>query len=455
MGRAATVGPSSSARNHPRAILAGRRGPQPYSQGSLVGRGLASRFIGCVWRHIPSGGHPLNTRYILRARGRWNRESMYGCLYTALDVAGALAELRKLLLGIGMTGLSLKARELVSIAIEVAPVLDLSSRSRRIRYGISLNSLRGDREQDLEACRKIADRARSEGYRAILAPSAARRSERVLIVYLEGVAEKLDIDVGKVRASIVHERPALPISGRVSKLASGAARGVALREVLLRSNLLNERYCAAYRLAEDFRSNRKNKKGMFYSRLAIDIALDAGQADWVAAGREQLGNLFLSESLIDQASEEYEQALALTLPASAFRRAALLDRLGYCRSLQNRPTEAFRLIRESLRLVRRLSAYRYMPEPLLSLAWFHMQKGRYSYALRHGLKALRIAELQGQTELVKNALYLVGESFNLAGDATNARERFSDLQRRFFPESTYLTGFLMAVDLRHLINLKA
>jgi len=71
------------------------------------------------------------------------------------------------------------------------------------------------------------------------------------------------------------------------------------------------------------------------------------------------------------------------------------------------------------------------------------------------VSALRMAEATGQVDAVKNALYLLGEAANLSGDGSLAREHFTRLQQEFFPDATYLPGFLLAVDVRKLINLHA
>lgn len=122
----------------------------------------------------------------------------YGCLYTALTRAGARAEYEKYL-DRARGPERKKPRDLVSIDVTVTPVLELTNEAIRTRLGVTLSTLTGDEEADLETCRTIADWARSEGYRAILAPSAAREGERVLAIYIEGPVRNLDWDVGPDR----------------------------------------------------------------------------------------------------------------------------------------------------------------------------------------------------------------------------------------------------------------
>jgi TolA-binding protein len=56
---------------------------------------------------------------------------------------------------------------------------------------------------------------------------------------------------------------------------------------------------------------------------------------------------------------------------------------------------------------------------------------------------------------VKNALYLLGEVANLSEDVHTARRHFTRLHRDFYPEAGYLPEFLLAVDVRKLVNLHA
>jgi hypothetical protein len=66
-----------------------------------------------------------------------------------------------------------------------------------------------------------------------------------------------------------------------------------------------------------------------------------------------------------------------------------------------------------------------------------------------------MAERTEQADQVKNALYLLGEAANLSGKPEEAQRYFARLQQQFYPDALYLPGFLMAVDVRKLINLHA
>jgi hypothetical protein len=68
---------------------------------------------------------------------------------------------------------------------------------------------------------------------------------------------------------------------------------------------------------------------------------------------------------------------------------------------------------------------------------------------------LALAEEFADEEALKNTLYLLGEAVNLTGDAARARALFSRLQRDYFPRNGFIPDFLLAVDVRKLVNLRA
>lgn len=160
-------------------------------------------FKGTVWRHIPAGAHPLHAGRILHALGRWNRSGVFGCLYTALTIEGARAEYEKHFGAVGSTPDMRARRELVSIEIDVGPVLDLTDIDVCDQLTITPTMLVGDGEDTLELCRTIATWGRTQGYRAILSPSAAAAGEVNLMIYLDGTAEHLHLEVGADRIPLV------------------------------------------------------------------------------------------------------------------------------------------------------------------------------------------------------------------------------------------------------------
>jgi len=142
-----------------------------------------------------------------RARGRWNTQRpRLTCLYTALTVEGALAEYRKHFVenGFGIVPGLLAPRDLVSIDVRVEPVLNLTSARVRDELGVELEQLTGDTAADLALCHRVAWDALRCGHRAILAPSAAKKGERTLMLYVESDRGRLTVHNGPDRIPINH-----------------------------------------------------------------------------------------------------------------------------------------------------------------------------------------------------------------------------------------------------------
>jgi len=228
-----------------------------------------------------------------------------------------------------------------------------------------------------------------------------------------------------------------------------------LRKILLRSEDPINGRLAAYNIARHYELTRSHKKAFFYARIARERAEQQGRNDWVASSHNLIGNVLLAESFVEEAVREYERALELMPGELSVWQARILDNLGYCRVLQHRYPEGYSLLYRSLELLRRFGAERYLISTHIDLCFAHLETGRYRHARRHGARALALAERLGDGDGLKNALYLLGEAANLSGDVIGACRFFSRLQREFFPEVNYLPGFLLAVDVRKLVNLHA
>jgi tetratricopeptide (TPR) repeat protein len=228
-----------------------------------------------------------------------------------------------------------------------------------------------------------------------------------------------------------------------------------LREILLRSGDPANCRLAAYHISVHYQYSKNYKKSLFYARIARDRSEVLQRADWIASSHNQLGNALLGESFIEEACREYELALEMMPPEATIWRARILNNLGYCLALQGRYAEAYTLLYRSLGVLRQLGAERYQITTRIDLCFAHLETGHYLHAKRHGRIALELAERTGEVDGIKNSLYLLGEAANLSGDADTARGYFTRLQRDFFPGASYLTGFLLAVDVRKMVNLHA
>lgn len=239
------------------------------------------------------------------------------------------------------------------------------------------------------------------------------------------------------------------------ELDGGASEVPHLREILVRNGDPVSCRLAAYTIARHYEISKNYKKALFYARIAMDRSRLLGRRDWIASSHNLIADTLLAESFVEEACREYEHALELIPEEAASARAQIQDNLGYCRILQRRHAEGFRLLYESLRSLQRLGARKHEMSARLDLCFAHLETGRYPLAWRHGAAALTLAEAAGDRDSLKNALYLLGEVANLSGDVEAATSYFNRLHEEFFPEADYLPEFLLAVDIRKLVNLHA
>lgn len=228
-----------------------------------------------------------------------------------------------------------------------------------------------------------------------------------------------------------------------------------LRDVLLRSSCTETAFLAADNLSRSYEQTKDFKKGLFYAKAASNHARSADDPAWLAASYNQRGNCLLGDSYFPEAAEAYRRALALLPEEPSATRAALFQNLGYCLSVMGEHREAFRLSFRSLRWLRRAGALTYVPWSHLDLCHAYVQIGRARHARRHGEIALRMGEENGDVDLIKNSLFMLGETESLAGDLDAAWKYFSRLQRAYYPETPQLAALMLGVDMRPMINLRA
>lgn len=248
------------------------------------------------------------------------------------------------------------------------------------------------------------------------------------------------------------------LCGRASvaiELGNGDGLVSSLREVLMRSANDENCFLAANNLGRAYELKRLPKKAAFYARMAYDRALLVGSREWLASALNLLGNACLAESRTNEAKQQYTAALELIPRTMETWRALIEQNLGYAHVVDSNLTAGFGLLYRSLRALRRLGALRYTASVHVDLAFGHLEAGRPRLALRHARVAISRAEQDGDRELLKNALYLLGEAANLSNSSHEARQSFSRLQLEFFPNSGHLPDFLLAVGVRGMVSLRA
>lgn len=228
-----------------------------------------------------------------------------------------------------------------------------------------------------------------------------------------------------------------------------------LREILLRNQDLTNCFLAAYNLARIYELKKDSRKGLFYARIALDRSQLLGREVWIASSRNQIGNFLLAQSYFGEAAAEYQSALDLYPESAVERRALVRLNVGYSLVVRGELGTAYEVIYPALRELRRLGSVRGQMFAHLDLCFAHLEGRRYRDALRHGERGLELAESLGEVDAVKNGLYLLGQSSYLLGDEEAAGWYFSRLESEFYPGSTGISEFLMAVDVRKMINLRA
>lgn len=228
-----------------------------------------------------------------------------------------------------------------------------------------------------------------------------------------------------------------------------------LREILLRNQDLTNCFLAAYNLARIYELKKDSRKGLFYARIALDRSQLLGREVWIASSHNQIGNSLLAQSYFSEAAGEYQQALDL-YPESAVERRALVHlNVGYSLVVRGELGKAYGVLYRALRELRRQGSLRGQMFAHLDLCFAHLEGRRYRDALRHGERGLVLAESLGEVDALKNGLYLLGQSSYLLADEEAAGRYFSRLETEFYPGSTGISEFLMAVDVRKMINLRA
>lgn len=226
-----------------------------------------------------------------------------------------------------------------------------------------------------------------------------------------------------------------------------------LRRIVLRSRDLENSFLAAYNLARAYDLDKDLERATFYARLAHDRAVRLGRSDWVGWSRNQMGILLLADSRFDEAAEIFAEALAST--QDPLTRAALMDNLGYCETVRGNHKLGFALLFSGLRILIQLRTDAQQAPLRLALCYAYLEIGRLRRALSHGLKALEVATQHDDTDSIKYAHYLLGETYSQLGHDDTARDYFCRLQHRFYPDAPGVVDLLMAIDVRQIINLKA
>jgi len=287
-----------------------------------------------------------------------------------------------------------------------------------------------------------------------------RGFEELRAGHLAEARERLDAALAVARRvgdPVLEDRAYLNRCGVDISLDSAGTGIGQLRKLLMRSQDVVNCRLAAYNIARIYELRKEYKKGLFYARIARERGrqLEAAEPEWVASDHNQIGNFLVADSRFAEAVDEYRTALAAHPEAPAVRRAMIHGNLGYCYLVLGDHRRGFELLFGSLRTFRRAEATAQLAVTHLDLAFGYLEIERYRHARRHASAALGLLERgDGTEDTLKNALYLLGEACHLAGDEASARSHFERLQATY-GDTPYLADFLLAIDVRKMINLRA
>lgn len=229
----------------------------------------------------------------------------------------------------------------------------------------------------------------------------------------------------------------------------------ALREILVRNQRAESCALAARGIARAYELRKEYRKSLFYARVARDRAEAAGSQRRLAAALNQIGNALVGLSCFEEAAGSYRAALELVPAGGDPWYLLCLANLGYCRVVLGERREGMALLYRVLRHACRHADRRLEMMARLDLCFAHLELGRHRVAERHGRRGLALAEMVGEVGELKNALYLVGECAVLTGRLAEGRAVFGELQSRFYPDQPKLVEFLVTVDIRKTVNLRA
>jgi RES domain-containing protein len=134
---------------------------------------------GTWWRQTPHGGDPL-FRADPASDGRWQRGEVVGALYFADAEDTAWAEWYRALAELAIPPDRQMPRDLWRWEIDVTEVVDLSDGDRLSATGLSPPQ---PAQRTWPAFQEIGERLWRNGYRGVLAPSAARPRQHILCLF--------------------------------------------------------------------------------------------------------------------------------------------------------------------------------------------------------------------------------------------------------------------------------
>ncbi len=235
-----------------------------------------------------------------------------------------------------------------------------------------------------------------------------------------------------------------------------------LKQILLSSGSLRNRWVAAHHVAVAHDIAGELPRAHSYAERAREIASRLEDSELIARSANLSGTLALRSSNFDQAEECFREALSLHSGEDGFKRimeAQERDNLGYVLMCTDRLREGITFCEEARAQLEAEGAQAvsdYLHQTLQDLCYGYLLDDQLDKAETCGERALELALDNDDPLVVKNCLFLLGETAVRRGDAFRARRRLRELAG-YFPEiaiSEEVVDVLLATDMTSVVNLR-
>jgi tetratricopeptide (TPR) repeat protein len=230
-----------------------------------------------------------------------------------------------------------------------------------------------------------------------------------------------------------------------------------LKEIVLRSPGSPNAVLASYASAHAHEVRGEYAKASFYAQSALQKSRDLRLEEWTAASLNLLANLELHESRFAEARALFEESLERYEEkgeGQSCEAAVVSDNLGYCHIALDAVPVGLPLVHRSLSLLESLGSRQAMDYPCLDLCFASLKLQRNDEAESWGIRALGLGKEFGREDVVKNAHYLLAETYSEMGRDQAAEEHYEALAN-YYPNFPALKNYLHQISLIGLINLRA
>src|SRR5215470_1777492 len=230
-----------------------------------------------------------------------------------------------------------------------------------------------------------------------------------------------------------------------------------LKEILLRSPSSYNGALAAYVVANAHEARNEYGRARFYAQTALSKSRELGSEELTGTSLNLLANLELHESRFEAARDLFQEAVErLESQGESLSRqsAVATDNLGYCHIALDRIEVGLPLVYRSLSVLDSLGARQAMDYPALDLCFASVKMSHFDEAENWGIRALGLGKEFGREDVVKNAHYLLAETYSEMGREDAAEEHYEALST-YYPSFPALKNYLHQISLMGMINLRA